>query len=76
MCITLTLNTQWYNMRTNIVIDDELMNNALKISGLHTKREAVEEGLKALIKLKKQAEIRELRGKLNWEGDLDEMRRD
>lgn len=63
-------------MRTNIVIDDQLMDDALKASGLHTKKEAVEEGLKALIKLRKQADIRKLRGQLKWEGDLDEMRRD
>jgi Arc/MetJ family transcription regulator len=61
-------------MRTNIVIDDKLMADALNASGLQTKKEAVEEGLKALIKLKKQANIRNLRGKLNWEGDLDEIR--
>ncbi len=61
-------------MRTNIVIDDQLMSDALKATGLQTKREVVEEGLKALIKLKKQSEIRNLRGKLNWEGDLDDMR--
>jgi Arc/MetJ family transcription regulator len=61
-------------MRTNIVIDDKLMAEALNASGLQTKKEAVEEGLKALIKLRKQANIRNLRGKLNWEGDLDEMR--
>lgn len=61
-------------MRTNIVIDDKLMADALNVSGLQTKKEAVEEGLKALIKLRKQANIRNLRGKLNWEGDLDEMR--
>ena len=63
-------------MRTNIVIDDDLMSDALKASGLRTKREAVEEGLKALIRLRQQADIRKLRGKLNWEGDLDEMRTD
>lgn len=61
-------------MRTNIVIDDKLMADALNATGLQTKKEAVEEGLKALIKLRKQANIRNLRGKLNWEGDLDEMR--
>lgn len=61
-------------MRTNIVIDDDLMADALKASGLHTKKEAVEEGLKALIKLRKQADIRKLRGKLKWEGNLDDMR--
>ena len=61
-------------MRTNIVIDDKLMNDALKSSGLTTKREAVEEGLKLLIIRNKQQAIRKLRGKLKWEGDLDEMR--
>ena len=61
-------------MRTNIVIDDQLMADALKITGLHTKKEAVEEGLKALIKLRKQESIRALRGKVKWEGDLDDMR--
>ena len=61
-------------MRTNIVIDDKLMADALKATGLETKKEAVEEGLKALIKLQKQADIRSLRGKIKWEGDLDDMR--
>ena len=61
-------------MRTNIVIDDKLMNDALKATGFKTKKEAVEEGLKLLIKKNKQREIRKLRGKLKWEGDLDEMR--
>jgi Arc/MetJ family transcription regulator len=61
-------------MRTNIEIDDRLMADALKATGLSTKKEAVELGLKALIKLNKQASIRALRGKLKWEGSLDEMR--
>jgi len=61
-------------MRTNIEIDDSLMAEALKATGLSTKKEAVELGLKALIKLNKQASIRALRGKLKWEGNLDEMR--
>ena len=61
-------------MRTNIVIDDKLMEDALKATGLQTKREAVEQGLKALIKLKKQEGIKEFRGRLKWEGDLDELR--
>lgn len=63
-------------MRTNIVIDDELMSQVMKLTGLRTKREAVELGLKALLKLKKQESIRYYRGKLNWEGDLDDMRTD
>lgn len=61
-------------MRTNIVIDDELMADALKATGLSTKKEAVEEGLKLLIRRNKQQEIRKLKGKLKWEGNLDEMR--
>jgi Arc/MetJ family transcription regulator len=63
-------------MRTNIVIDDELMKQVLKLTGLKTKREAVEQGLKTLLRLKKQEKIRQYRGKLQWEGDLDQMRRD
>jgi Arc/MetJ family transcription regulator len=61
-------------MRTNIVIDDKLMNDALKATGCKTKKEAVEEGLKLLIQRNKQQSIRDLRGKLKWEGDLNEMR--
>jgi Arc/MetJ family transcription regulator len=63
-------------MRTNIVIDDELMSRAMRASGARTKREAVELGLKTLIRLRKQEQIRGLRGKLHWEGDLDQLRRD
>jgi len=61
-------------MRTNIVIDDSLMNEALNVTGLKTKKEAVEQGLKLLVKRNKQKDIRKLRGKLNWEGNLNEMR--
>jgi Arc/MetJ family transcription regulator len=63
-------------MRTNIVIDDKLMRDTLRATGLKTKREAVEEGLRTLLRLSKQAELRQLRGKLHWEGDLQAMRRD
>lgn len=61
-------------MRTNIVIDDKLMADALKASGAKTKKEAVELGLKLLVRQNKQRAIRNLRGKLNWEGDLNELR--
>lgn len=61
-------------MRTNIMIDDNLMDNALKLTGLKTKRETVELGLKTLIQLKKQEQIRNFRGKLFWDGDLEQMR--
>jgi Arc/MetJ family transcription regulator len=61
-------------VRTNIVIDDDLMNNAIKASGLKTKREAVELGLRILINLKQQEGLKSLRGKLKWDGSLEEMR--
>ncbi|HMN18180.1 MAG: type II toxin-antitoxin system VapB family antitoxin [Chlorobi bacterium] len=61
-------------MRTNIVIDDKLMSVAIKTSGLNTKKEVVEEALKLLIKVKNQGNLKKLRGKLKWEGDLNEMR--
>ena len=63
-------------MRTNIVIDDTLMNEALHASGCKTKKEMVEQALKLLITLKNQARIRNFRGKLFWDGDLEKMRLD
>jgi len=63
-------------MRTNIVIDDQLMKDTLRATGLKTKREAVELGLRTLLRLRQQEEIRRFRGKLHWEGDLEAMRRD
>jgi Arc/MetJ family transcription regulator len=63
-------------MRTNIVIDDMLMQEALRRSGLPTKRATIEYALELLIKLKRQESIKDFRGKLRWEGDLDEMRKD
>lgn len=62
--------------RTNIVIDDELMADAMRVTGLKTKKETVEAGLRMLLRLEQQAEIRKLRGKVRWEGNLQEMRRD
>lgn len=63
-------------MRTNIVINDELMNEALHLTEHKTKKAVVEEGLRLLVRLKKQEKIRSLRGKLKWEGDLEKMRLD
>lgn len=63
-------------MRTNIVIDEKLMKETLRLTGLKTKREAVELGLRTLVRLRKQQEIRRFRGKLSWRGDLDAMRMD
>jgi len=70
----LTIYTPETAMRTNIVIDDTLMESALKATGLKTKKEAVELGLKTLIQLNKQAAIKGFRGKLAWEGNLNELR--
>ena len=61
-------------MRTNIEIDSELMEKALRLSGLRTKREVVEKALNTLVRLEEQQKLRELRGKLVWDDDLDRMR--
>ncbi len=63
-------------MRTNIVIDDQLMEDAMRLTGVKTKREAVELGLRTLLRLRQQDQIRRLRGKLPWTGELDAMRTD
>ena len=62
-------------MRTNIVIDDKLMNRAMRVTGLKTKRAVVEEGLRALVDIHAQGSIRRLKGSVPWVGDLDEMRK-
>ena len=61
-------------MRTNIVIDDELLEQALRLTGPKKKRAVVEEALTTLVKLRRQERVRALRGRLKWEGDLEEMR--
>lgn len=61
-------------MRTNVVIDDALMVEAMRYTGLPTKKAVIEEALRTLIRLKAQAQIRRLRGKLQWEGDLNALR--
>ncbi len=63
-------------MRTNVVLDDGLMQTALRLSGYKTKKRAIEEGLKLLIRINRQKKIRGFRGKLRWTGDLDELRAD
>ena len=63
-------------MRTNVVIDDNLMESALKMSGLKTKKDAIEEGLKLLVQMRSQSKIKGFRGQLKWSGNLDEMRAD
>lgn len=63
-------------MRTNIEIDDDLMAEAMQASGKRTKKETVEQALELLVRMHAQEALRELRGKVEWEGDLDAMRRD
>lgn len=61
-------------VRTSVIVDDELMTQAMKYTGLKTKKAVIEEALRTLIRLKAQEEVRSLRGKLRWEGDLNQMR--
>jgi Arc/MetJ family transcription regulator len=61
-------------MRTNIEIDDQLIAEAMTLAGLPTKRAAVEEGLRLLVRQRRQVKaLADLKG-VGWEGDLDEMR--
>jgi Arc/MetJ family transcription regulator len=61
-------------MKTTIAIDDQLINQALEATGLATQEEVVVLGLQMLIQFKLQSQIKQFKGKLRWEGDLDEMR--
>jgi len=63
-------------MRTNVVIDDNLMSRALRLGGYRTKKGAIEAGLRLLVQVNSQNRLRSLRGRIAWEGDLEEMRRD
>jgi Arc/MetJ family transcription regulator len=61
-------------MRTNIDIDDDLMKEAIKLTKLKSKKEVVNKALQEIIKTEKINQLRALRGKINWEGNLEEMR--
>ena len=63
-------------MRTNVVIDDKLMDRALRSGSYRTKRAAIEQGLRLLVQVNSQKRLRKLKGKIHWEGDLESMRRD
>lgn len=62
-------------MRTNVVIDDKLMREAIRAGGLKTKRATIEDALRVYVQFKKQARIRRLRGKIQWQGNLDALRK-
>ena len=78
MCIfaSIYVYIKYLEMRTNIIIDDGLMEQAISLSNNKTKKAIVEEALQLLVRFKKQLQIRELRGKLNWDGNLEQMRLD
>ena len=63
-------------MRTNVVLDDELIARAVESGGYRTKKSAIEAGLRLLVQVKSQERLRRLKGKVRWEGDLDAMRKD
>jgi Arc/MetJ family transcription regulator len=74
MCIDSVIDT--HHMRTNILIDDDLMEAAMLATGVKSKKETVELGLQMLVRLHQQQSIRDFKGKLQWDGDLDKMRTD
>ena len=61
-------------MRTNVEIDDNLMGEAQRLSGLKTKRAVIDAALRMFVRVKRQTDILNLAGKVRWEGNLDEMR--
>ena len=75
-CVYIIYTLRRCTLRTNVVIDDALMKKALKSGNYPTKRLAIERGLQLLIQVNSQNEIRTLKGKIHWEGDLEAMRKD
>ena len=61
-------------MRTNVVLDDELVTEAMRLTGASTKREVIDRALRTLIRLERQRAVLDLRGTVDWEGDLGAMR--
>jgi Arc/MetJ family transcription regulator len=61
-------------MRTNIVLDDKLVEEARRLTGIKTKKALIHEALRVMIRLRQQGEVRKLRGKLQWVGNLEEQR--
>ena len=62
-------------MRTTIVLDEDLVEQARQLTGIKTKKELIHEALRVMIRLRQQSQVRSLRGKLHWEGDLEDQRR-
>jgi Arc/MetJ family transcription regulator len=74
MCMTEPVYTHESSMRTNIEIDDKLMKQAQRLSGLKTKRAVIDAALEMFVRVQRQKDILKLAGKIHWEGNLDEMR--
>ena len=75
MCINFSIFThKFLSMRTNIELDDALVNQAIKLSKLKTKREVVQEALKNYVAYMKKKELLNLKGRVTWEGSIKEMR--
>jgi len=69
-----TNSKEVYKKRTNIVLDEKLIEKGLKVTGIKTRRELVDHALLELLRRESQKKILQLRGKVHWEGNLDEMR--
>lgn len=63
------------NRRTNVVLDEDLVEAGLKITGLKSRRALIDHALRELLRRESQKKILELKGKVQWEGDLSSMRR-
>jgi Arc/MetJ family transcription regulator len=61
-------------MRTNVVLNEELLKQAKKLTGIKTTRQVIHEALETLVRLREQGSVRALRGQLGWKGDLDTLR--
>ena len=74
MDLIIFVYNEFYKMRTNIDIDDNLLEEAIKLTGSKSKKEMVNRAMEEIIKVEKIKKLRSLRGKIKWEGNLDEMR--
>jgi|HubBroStandDraft_1064217.scaffolds.fasta_scaffold207483_2 Arc/MetJ family transcription regulator len=75
MCIVFVIFThKFIFMRTNIELDDFLVNQAIKLSKLRTKREVIQEALKSYVASMKKRQLLKLKGRVSWDGNLKEMR--
>ena len=60
--------------RTNVVLDEDLIGRGMRLTGINTRKALIDYALRELVRRKEQKKILRLRGKISWEGDLDQMR--